>query len=95
MPHAFDQPGTLYVRTLELLLADPRSLPIIFRDSGIPFYWLRKFRAGEYTNPGVNRVQYLYEFLAGAPLVKTSVQILAERPPMEGPPDEFVTHPGA
>lgn len=54
--------------TLQLLKADSRSLPEIFRDTGIPFYWLRTFQAGSMKNPSVNRVQHLYECLTGTSL---------------------------
>lgn len=64
----FDEPAKLMLKVKELLKEDPRTLPEIYRDSGIPFYWLRKFVDGVYKNPSVNRVEYLYEFLSGKTL---------------------------
>lgn len=63
-----DGPGTLFIRTRELLLDEQRSLIEISEQSGIPFYWLKSFRRGESVGPSVNRVQHLYEFLTGSAL---------------------------
>ena len=35
---------------------------------GLPFYWVRNFRRGTTPDPGVNRVQKLYEKLSGKKL---------------------------
>lgn len=49
------------------LLKD-QDLLVVYSETGISFYWLRKFAVGEFKNPSVNRVQRLYEFLKGQPL---------------------------
>jgi broad specificity polyphosphatase/5'/3'-nucleotidase SurE len=54
--------------TRELLRHDSRSLFEISRQTGIPFYWLRKFSSGEIKNPGADRAQKLYEKLSGKKL---------------------------
>lgn len=64
----FDQSGTLMQRTHELLKKDNRSIAIISTDTGITFYWLQRFSNCSMKNPSVNRVQYLYEHLAGKKL---------------------------
>lgn len=61
-------PGSLYSRTLELLHASGKSLPLIYKETDIPFYWLRKFSSGTIPDPSVNRVQRLYEYLVGKKL---------------------------
>lgn len=66
----FDQPSTLMAETIKLTIADKRTLPQLYADTGIPFYWLRKFIQGEIQNPSVNRVQFLYEYLSGNKIVK-------------------------
>jgi hypothetical protein len=60
------QPPKLRDVTLALLRDDPRSVPEIHRasDGKFPFYWLKKMREGRINDPGVNRTQALYEFLA-------------------------------
>lgn len=63
-----DKPGTLMLRTLELLKEDERDLLTIHKDTGIPFYWLRSFLNGKFENPSVNRVQALYEYYINSPL---------------------------
>lgn len=63
-----DAPCMLYKRTHALLIEDKRPLPEIYKASGIPFYWLRKFRSGEIKSPNVNRVEFLHTFLTGAKL---------------------------
>ena len=60
--------GTMMVRTLELLQQTRKTIPEIYKETGINYYWLRKFRSGEIKDPSVNRVQKLYEYLTGKPL---------------------------
>ena len=57
----FDAPSSLMQKTLEL--AEGHKPEELFRDTGIPFHWLKKFIRGEFQNPSVNRVQFLYEHL--------------------------------
>ena len=65
----YDEPTALVVKTRELLEQDNRSLPEIYKATGIPFYWLKSFRDNRYAkNPSVNRVVFLYEFLTGRKL---------------------------
>jgi len=64
----FDLPGSLMMKTIALL--DGRDLLLIYKDTGIPFYWLKTFRAGKTQSPSVNRVQALYEYLSGSKLFK-------------------------
>lgn len=63
----FDQPSSLMLKTIDLLKG--RDLLEVYSETKISFYWLRKFVAGSYKNPSVNRVQYLYEHLSGSRLV--------------------------
>jgi len=63
-----DNKGALLEKTLDLLHKDTRTLLAIHTASTIPFYWLRKLKQGGFTNPSVNRVQQLYEFLSGTKL---------------------------
>lgn len=65
----FDNPGSLMQQTRDLLKASERGLLEIYKDTGLPFYWLRKFASGEFRNPSVNRVQFLYEHLTSKPLL--------------------------
>lgn len=64
----FDQPNTLMERTIALILNDGRTLPELYRDTGVPFYWIKNFVKRKFANPSVNRVQYLYEQLSGTKL---------------------------
>lgn len=63
----FDQPGKLMQHTAALLRE--RNILRVYEETKIPYYWLRKFSSGETKNPSVNRVQYLYEFLSGKPII--------------------------
>lgn len=56
--------GSLHRRTLDLLKQSGVPLHEIYKETHLPYYWLKKFRSGEIRNPSVNRVQPLYEFLA-------------------------------
>ncbi len=59
---------SLHLKTYEMLRQDKRTLLDIHKESGLPFYWLRKFHAGRIPEPSVNKVQALYEFLSNKPL---------------------------
>jgi len=60
-----DKPGALMGKVQAMLEADERPLLQIFEDTKIPYYWLRTFASGGYKNPSVNRIETLYEYLAG------------------------------
>jgi transcriptional regulator with XRE-family HTH domain len=51
--------------TRRLLKESKKTLPQIYKETGISYYWLRKFKSGEVAEPGVNRIQALYEYLVG------------------------------
>jgi hypothetical protein len=59
----YDEAGTLLQKTRAILARDQRSLLELANETGLPFYWLRKFAGGKIKNPSVNRIQYLYEKL--------------------------------
>lgn len=59
---------SLQLKTYELLRLDKRTLLEVHKESGLPFYWLRKFHACKIAEPSVNKVQALYEFLTNKPL---------------------------
>ena len=65
----FDQPGELMLKTKELL--KNRNLFDVSVETGVPFYWLRKFFYGQFANPSVNRVDYLYRELSGNTYLST------------------------
>lgn len=60
----YDQPQSLLLHTRQLIKEDRRQLKMISQATNVPFYWLKKFSAGEIPNPSVNRVQYLHDFLS-------------------------------
>jgi hypothetical protein len=66
----YDKPQSLYLETRRLMKADKRTTRMISQLTGMPFYWLKKFRAGEIDNPSVNRMQHLYEFISKKELLK-------------------------
>jgi hypothetical protein len=56
--------GTLMEETIRLLRERTKAFPNIAQETGISFYWLRKFAYHEVADPSVNTVQKLYEYLA-------------------------------
>lgn len=56
-------------RTHELLSSSDQSVEEIAKGADVTFYWLRRFKQGTILDPSVNRVQKVYEYLAGAPLL--------------------------
>lgn len=59
---------SLLEATRALMQDDSEFVMDVFRETGIPFFWLRGFAKGQYKNPGINRIQYLYEYLSGKKL---------------------------
>lgn len=60
--------GSLQSKTRSLLQSCEKGYPHIYKETGLPQHWLRKFAAGEFRDPSVNRVQTLYEYLTGRSL---------------------------
>lgn len=63
----FDQPGTLMLKTIDLL--KDKDLFEVYAATKISPYWLRKFVSGDFKNPSINRVQFLYEQLTGTKII--------------------------
>jgi|WetSurMetagenome_2_1015567.scaffolds.fasta_scaffold692625_2 hypothetical protein len=61
-------PMSLFDTTRRLLLDSPVPLLRLGKQLVIPYQWLIKFRNGEIPDPSVNRVQLIYETLAGRDL---------------------------
>lgn len=53
----FDQPGALLRKAQDITAAF--TVDEIHDKTGIPTAWLRKFKAGQIKNPGVNRIEFL------------------------------------
>lgn len=62
---ACDKAGTLIMATRRLLARDERPIETLAAELGVPFYWLKSFKAGDIDAPSVNRVQFIYEKLSG------------------------------
>jgi hypothetical protein len=60
---------SLHEKTLRLLKESPKSTADIANGAEVNFYWLRKYRSGGFEDPSVNRVQKVYEYLTGTPLL--------------------------
>ena len=64
-----DEAGTLLARTRELLLASTESHITLAQRARVPYFWLKSMVRGDAADPGVNRVQRLYEALSGKTLL--------------------------
>jgi hypothetical protein len=60
---------SLLEETRRLFRESKKSPLVVFQETGINFYWLKKFKAGEVSEPSVNTVQKLYEYLTGKSLI--------------------------
>lgn len=62
--------GSLHLRTLELVRELPRTTTLteVAEATSLPLAWVTAFSRGEIVAPNVNRVQILFEHLAGRPL---------------------------
>jgi hypothetical protein len=58
-----DTESTLLEETQRLLQETDKPLLEIYRETGLNFYWLRKMASRSIPEPGVNKVQKLYEYL--------------------------------
>ena len=60
----------LHERTLHLLHSrpTPMTIKLIADETGINIDWIRKFSSGKISDPSVNTVEHLYEFLTGREL---------------------------
>ncbi len=65
----FDKESPILTAVMEIISKKrDKELMQMWRDTGIPYFWLRKLYKGDIKNPGVNRVHYLYEHLTGKKL---------------------------
>ena len=64
----YDKPNTLMLKLIEAIEEDKRTYLELYRDTGVPFYWIRNLANGKFINPSVNRCQYLYERMTGKKL---------------------------
>lgn len=65
-----DHPKSLLLeRTKELLCTTDKSYYEIFMATGISPHWLSFFKNNKHLDPSVNRVECLYTYLSGTPLV--------------------------
>lgn len=64
-----DQPAKLMLKTQRLLKQSKVELTEICLATGIPYHWLTNFLNDVSGNPGVNRVERLYEFLSHNELI--------------------------
>ena len=56
---------TLMEKTSELLNNTQIPIEKISSETTLTFYWLTRFRRNEFKDPGVNKVEILYEYLTG------------------------------
>lgn len=61
--------GTLLARTRELLQSTQQSYLAIYQATNLNPNWLSALVSKRMTNPSVNKVQALYEYLSGNKLV--------------------------
>ena len=56
---------TLLERTMTLLKNSDKTVTVICQDTGISRRWINYLKAGEYSDPGVNKIEILYNYLSG------------------------------
>jgi len=59
---------SLLERTTTLLRSSDKTVTVICRDTGISRRWINYLKAGEYKDPGVNKIETLYNYLSGKKL---------------------------
>lgn len=63
-----EESSSLLLKTQRLLFDTKLTYAEIFLATNIPIHWLTNFARGKTPDPGVNRVQKLYEHLTGKQL---------------------------
>lgn len=72
----FDQPSELMLAVVNHLKTKrDKDLLQVWKETGVPYFWLRKLAAGRIQNPGVNRTQFLYEYFTGTKLYLPGSQL--------------------
>jgi len=66
--HFYDKPGPFLGMVRQMLIDDDRHYVILAGDLKVPAIWLKKIMEGEITNPGLNRMEYVFEQLTGKTL---------------------------
>lgn len=77
--HELQKQGvTTLLRDTTLKLLQNRSSQINLKEisekSSLPLFWLKSFYTGKCADPGVNRVQALYEYITGEKLVLITIE---------------------
>lgn len=54
----------LFQATMSMLRATAVSPRQISDDTGLGYRWLMRLKGGEYSDPGVNKIQKLHDYLA-------------------------------
>lgn len=62
--------GSLLKITRKLLNKRKRTFRSLSRETGLGYFWLIQVAAGNVGDPGVNRIQFLYEHLTGKKLLR-------------------------
>jgi hypothetical protein len=72
----FDRPSELMLAVTDHLkkLRD-KDLLEVWKATGVPYFWLRKLASGRISNPGVNRISFLYEHFTGTKLYLPGKQL--------------------
>jgi len=63
---------SLHSLTLALLRESRESTFEVATGTGLTYSWIVAFAAGRMDNPSVNKVQRLYEYLTGKPLLRAA-----------------------
>jgi hypothetical protein len=70
MPHRKDHDvGSLHEVTYDLLRASEETAFTVAEETGLTYSWIVAFAGNRMRNPSVSKVQRLYEYLAGKPLL--------------------------
>jgi hypothetical protein len=67
MSHYAPKEETLLVKVRELL--KDQDLMLLYAETRISFGWLQRVKNGHIKDPGVNRIQWLYEHLTKTKLI--------------------------
>ncbi len=64
----YDKPGAFLATVRKLINENERPYVLLAGDLKVPAIWLKKVADGDIENPGLNRIEYVYEQLTGKKL---------------------------
>ncbi len=54
----------LYTKTIEMLESTTKPMSVISKETDVGLRWLYQLKAGKFSDPGVNKIQRIHDYLS-------------------------------